>query len=165
MLVLPVDLGAMSTSVLRPARVVYAAYLLPTANKLTLLYFDTDKVILPHSARRKDLSYPKGIEGWAEEWHYFRPTASHPTTQPPDHLSYDWLCLSSQWSDLTQFLNFSSGHHTKDYNCFKWRPTQMGGTSNLKFFTCNIWETSYQILLGFEALALSFKANFVKFSN
>ena len=26
--------------------------------------------ILPHSARRKDLSYPKGIKGWAEEWYY-----------------------------------------------------------------------------------------------
>jgi hypothetical protein len=25
-------------------------------------------LILPHSARRKDLSYPRGIEGWAEEW-------------------------------------------------------------------------------------------------
>jgi hypothetical protein len=28
------------------------------------------KLLLPHSARRKDLSYPKGIEGWAEEWYY-----------------------------------------------------------------------------------------------
>jgi hypothetical protein len=26
--------------------------------------------LLPHSARRKDLSYPKGIKGWAKEWYY-----------------------------------------------------------------------------------------------
>ena len=31
---------------------------------------------LPHSARRKDLSYPKGIEGWAEEWLYFQSPVS-----------------------------------------------------------------------------------------
>ena len=39
-------------------------------------------IILPHSARRKDLSYPKGIEGWAEESVLYSSVTSQPASHP-----------------------------------------------------------------------------------
>ena len=38
--------------------------------------------VLPHSAQRKDLSYPKGIEGWAEELVLYSSVTSQPASQP-----------------------------------------------------------------------------------
>ena len=77
--------------------------------------------ILSHSAQRKDLSNPKGMKDGRRVTVFLPDSqpASQPPSQPPDRLSYDRPYLSSQWSDLTQLLNFSLGHQTKDYNCFK----------------------------------------------
>ena len=39
-------------------------------------------ILLPHSAESKDLTYIKGIKGWAKDWLYIHQRASQPANQP-----------------------------------------------------------------------------------
>ena len=39
-------------------------------------------ILLPHLAERKDLTYIKGIKGWAKDWLYIHQRASQPANQP-----------------------------------------------------------------------------------
>ena len=62
--------------------------------------------ILPHSARRKDLSYPKGMKDGPKSVCIF---INQPANQPTDHLSYKIIKLenlSNHLSDLPQNFRY-----------------------------------------------------------
>ena len=80
---------------------------------------NTFKVILPHSALKERPIQSQRDEGWAEEWHYFCPTANQPASHPAAYLLVEILkveYLSNHSSDPPQILNLSSGDQTKIKN-------------------------------------------------
>ena len=67
--------------------------------RLTIIYFNYNltKNVQPDifiaTGKRKELSYPKGIEGWVEEWYYIHQwpasqPASHQPARPPIFSNY-----------------------------------------------------------------------------
>ena len=90
-------------------------------------------LILPHSAQRKDLSYPKGIEGWAEEWYYIHQLTSQPPGPPEWIKPSRWRPQNIKSGISEQPLTRSSSNcklkrrgPIKIKKCLKWRQPQMG---------------------------------------
>ena len=87
--------------------------------------------LLPHSARRKDLSNPEGSKDGPKSGIIF---VRQPASHPADRLSYNHPNLSNQWSHLTTIVNFRLSDQTKAYICFKWRLPQV--EEDLLIFKC-----------------------------
>ena len=71
--------------------------------------------LLPHLTKRKDLSYPKEIKEWAEDWFYIHQRASQPASQPASRTTNleSNLYLSNHWMDHPQVLSLSLADRTK----------------------------------------------------